>query len=370
MLVPVRVFTDCQIRMTYGRHYNPPGCAATLPQRASRAAPGSAHARDNGHPLTSASLSQAKPRPVGGKAVRLRASLPVWTRHCTPAPAAQACQTCLTFSPLKIGCFAVAGGVTSGGVADLYIVDFGGDDDEKARREAERDAERSRLHSRYAHYLVARAAIDESAAQRVIAALFDPHDTAGRRCQCGCHPSLSSQHGDGFDCRCTWDEARQAEEARRREEFWDSLEATELRAEHHREEEAIAAWLTGQPGVDARRISSIAPEQWKGSVDGHSFYFRERGGCWRIELDIQESGRFARRLVRVAEDGGLITEPVPVMEGEVIAEGLESQLGATATEHIAFIVRTIRDHLWGLQCDHAGALFYCPKCGHRMTGTA
>jgi hypothetical protein len=33
------------------------------------------------------------------------------------------------------------------------------------------------------------------------------------------------------------------------------------------------------------------------------------------------------------------------MKGEVIAEGVVSQLGATAAEHIAFIVRTIRDHL-------------------------
>ena len=130
----------------------------------------------------------------------------------------------------------------------------------------------------------------------------------------------------------------------------------------------IAAWLTGQPDVEARRTTSLAPEQWEGSVGGHSFYFRERGGCWRIELDLTESGRVAQRLVRVAENGGLVTEPVPIMEGEVIAEGIDSQQGASPVEHIAFIVQTIRDHLWGAQCDHAGALLYCPKCGHRMTG--
>jgi hypothetical protein len=111
----------------------------------------------------------------------------------------------------------------------------------------------------------------------------------------------------------------------------------------------------------------MVPEQWEGSVDGHSFYFRERGGSWRIELDPADSGRVAQRLVRVAEDGGLVTEPVPIMEGEVIAEGIDTQLGTSSVEHIAFIVQTIRDHLWDAQCDHAGALFYCPKCGHRMT---
>jgi hypothetical protein len=252
-------------------------------------------------------------------------------------------------------------------MADVYIVDFGGDDDERTRREAERNAERERLRSRYTRHLITRAAIDELAAQRVVAALFDPRDREGRRCECSCHPRLSTQHGDGFDCACMWDEARRAEEARRWERLWDSREVSVLREAHEREETEIAAWIAGQPGVDARRTSSMAPEQWEGTVDGHSFYFRERGGCWRIELDLQDNGRFAQRLVRVSEDGELVTEPVPVMEGEVIAEGIDSQLGATAEEHIAFIVRTISDHLWRAQCDHAGALFYCPKRGHRMT---
>jgi hypothetical protein len=60
---------------------------------------------------------------------------------------------------------------------------------------------------------------------------------------------------------------------------------------------------------------------------------------------MRESGGFARRLMRVADDGGMVTEPVPIMESEVIAEGIDSQLGATAAEHIGFIVRMIRDHL-------------------------
>jgi hypothetical protein len=46
-------------------------------------------------------------------------------------------------------------------MADLYIVDFGGGEDERARRAAERDAERRRLQAAYARYLVVNAAIDE-----------------------------------------------------------------------------------------------------------------------------------------------------------------------------------------------------------------
>jgi len=250
---------------------------------------------------------------------------------------------------------------------NLYIVDFSGGPDERARREAERDAERGRLFSRYTRHLVERADLGEAAAQRAVAALFDPRDREGSRCECGCHPRLSSTHDDGFDCRCTWDEARRAAEAKHWDRFWDSDGAAALREEDQREEQEITAWLAGQPDIQASRTTSMAPEQWEGSIDGHSFYFRERGGCWRIELDLRENGRFAQRLVRVADDGGLVTEPVPVTEGDIIAEGVDSQLGATATEHIAFIVRMVRDHLRRTQCDHAGAARFCPHCGHRTT---
>jgi hypothetical protein len=50
----------------------------------------------------------------------------------------------------------------------------------------------------------------------------------------------------------------------------------------------------------------------------------------------------------------------------VIAEGIDSQLGVTPVDHLDFIVRTIRRYLWAAQCDHAGALFYCPKGGIPM----
>jgi hypothetical protein len=64
-------------------------------------------------------------------------------------------------------------------------------------------------------------------------------------------------------------------------------------------------------------------------------------------------------------NGDFVTEPEPILEGTVIAEGVDSQLGTTAVDHLAFIVTTIRDHLWARECDHAGALLFCPKCGQR-----
>ncbi len=251
------------------------------------------------------------------------------------------------------------------GMSDLYIVGFGGGEQDRARREAEREAEGRRLADRYAQYLVA-AEVGEATARRVITALFDPCDADGNECRCSCHPRLSAEHGDGFDCRCTWDEDRRAAEATNWQAWWDSPQAAELSAAHRREEDAIAAWLASQPGVDARRTSSYAPEQWEGTVDGHTFYFRERGGSWGIELDMVPSGKYAQRLLPADEDGKFVTEPVPIMEGDVIARGADSDLGAAPVDYIAFVVRTIRDHLRGVNCEHHGARLFCPDCGQRL----
>lgn len=248
-------------------------------------------------------------------------------------------------------------------MSDIFVMRMGqGDDDERARQEAER----LRLRNRYVGHLVDTADLGEAAAERVIAALFDHPDLERSKCWCGCHPRLSSQHDDGFDCPCGWDDARRADERRNLTAFCETPEAEELRKKHAREESAIAEWVAGQPDVEAARTTTYAPEQWQGTVDGHSFYFRERHGLWRIELDLKPSGRIAERLTDVRDDGELVTEPVELTEGDVIAEGVDAQLGDGPVEHIAFIVRTIRDHLWARRCDHSGALFFCPKCGRRM----
>lgn len=50
----------------------------------------------------------------------------------------------------------------------------------------------------------------------------------------------------------------------------------------------LQTWLADQPGVVVGRHGGPVPEQWEGQADGHSFYFRERGGEWDIELDLHE----------------------------------------------------------------------------------
>ncbi|AKS31677.1 hypothetical protein AFA91_07070 [Mycolicibacterium goodii] len=66
------------------------------------------------------------------------------------------------------------------------------------------------------------------------------------------------------------------------------------------------------------------PEQWEGEVDGHSFYFRERGGDWVIELDLHEQQPGITRGERIAT--GTIATPgvrrVPSGSGGVQSSGL------------------------------------------------
>lgn len=246
---------------------------------------------------------------------------------------------------------------------DIYIWKPGGEDAEESRRR--REAEREQTRRRYIDHLVKAVNLDRSVAERTIAVLFDHRNRDDDICPCGCHPSFSSLHDDGFDCPCGWDGERRAKEAEALKRFFDSAEAEERREAHAFEDLEIAAWVASQPSVEAERVSEFVVEQWKGSVDGHSFYFRERHGLWQIELDLEPTGDLADRLVGV-ENGEFVTEPVPMVEGEVIAEGAASQLGESWIDHISFIVRTIRDHHWARDCDHLGALLFCPKCGERM----
>ncbi|MEV6768152.1 hypothetical protein AB0N05_05905 [Nocardia sp. NPDC051030] len=253
-------------------------------------------------------------------------------------------------------------------MADLFLVEFG-DDEERARRRAEEAGEHARRRQRYAEHLACEAGIDSATAERVIDVLFRPAARGDEPCQCGCHPRLSSMHGDGLDCPCSWSEERRIAQHRNWLDRWHNSEAAEeLRRAHEQEEAQIREWLAGQADVVAERTTSMAPEQWHGDVDGHSFYFRERHGNWRIELDLRDTGHFTQRIIDFSDSSEPITEQVALTEGNVIAEGIDTQLGETPVEHIDFIVRTIRDHLWQQRCDHAGSLFYCPKCGERASG--
>lgn len=258
-------------------------------------------------------------------------------------------------------------------VAALYVSKPGGDD-ERARIRAERAASRARVRARYAAHLVERTGLDDATADLVMAVLFDHPDEDGEQCRLGKHPSLPDDgehsHDAGFDCPCTWDAERRESERDRRwkalEEWWASPEAAELNAAEEQEMDAVDDWVAAHPGVEAKRTCWFAPEQWEGRIDGRSFYFRERHGMWRIEIDIAPDGTFVDRYVGRSEDGEMITEPVELTSGEIIAEGMEGALGDGPVEHLRFIVETVRAHLNQTTCTHPRAERYCPACGARV----
>jgi hypothetical protein len=132
---------------------------------------------------------------------------------------------------------------------------------------------------------------------------------SGERCWCSCHPRLpdSDLHDYGFGCTCartpedrrrTWNEWRNNMKA-----FWESPEGQQITAGERAAEADLQAWLATQENVIVGSHGGFAPEQWCGDVDGHSFYFRERHGDWRIELDLRPSGHFARTLAGTDSDG-------------------------------------------------------------------
>jgi hypothetical protein len=266
-------------------------------------------------------------------------------------------------------------------------------DESRAKRARQADESRSRYREHLADVLggLDLASSDIGAvAEAVLDALFvvEPVDGGGV-CGCSCHPRLpdSDQHDHGFDCTCRhtaeenrarWDELFAEMDA-----FWQTAEGAAQRAREAQEQGELDAWLAANPGVTVATRGGFAPEQWRGEVDGHSFFFRERHDLWRIELDLRPSGRF----YRVWDGTGDLGDDASFKEreseeGDVIAEGTTAiyAYGTTPVERAQFIVGTIRDHLRRVDCtvhnddldDLESAcgrpLNWCPACGAPLHG--
>ena len=104
-----------------------------------------------------------------------------------------------------------------------------------------------------------------------------------------------------------------------------------------------------EPGCSGHSASERAQRAGRvaRSVAGHSFYFRERKGDWRIELDLQPSGRFVSTWRGGDFDDEGSFESRELDEGDVIARGVVEVpgYGGSPVERAEFIVGTIRDHL-------------------------
>lgn len=272
---------------------------------------------------------------------------------------------------------------------ELYVINFSdaaGAEEYRQRPERARSIARGRYHD----YLAAMFGLHSSDAPEALADVaLDAltlwlHVDSGEPCPCSCRPRLpeSDFHDYGFDCSCT----RTAQEQRHaldnwRKETTQSPEGKRIRAAERAAEAELDAWLATQRGVVVQSHGGLAPEQWRGIVDSHTFYFRERHNEWRVELDLRPTGRFARALVGTHADGQPRYEERELSEGEVIAQGATDVdgYGTTPIGRAKFIVDTIRVQLGRKACNlHAQDMSsieallgrevsWCPACGTRLS---
>lgn len=254
---------------------------------------------------------------------------------------------------------------------------------ERARVEA-----RSRYRDHLTEVLHGRGILEAAAmAAVVLDALTEwRYIDSGERCTCSCHPRLpdSDRHDYGFGCvRTRTREQRrssfhQALNAIR--ESWQSPSSEQSRAANQAAEGELQAWLTEHPGVVVHSHGGRAPEQWRGVIDGHSFYFRERHDDWHIEIDLRPTGQFLSVIDGNEADGTTRRRQREFEQGDVIATGTidVEGYGSTVVERAQFIVNTVRVHVARKGCSHPRVALdamaailgtgarWCPACGAQL----
>ncbi len=253
-------------------------------------------------------------------------------------------------------------------------------------------SERARTRARARHRdrlteVLNRRGVDEAAtvADVVLNALTEwRYIDSGVRCTCSCHPQLpdSDRHDYGFDCVCrrTLEHRRESLQRALNEirDAGQSAEGEQARNASQASEADLQDWVAEHPGVAVRSHGGPAPEQWRGDVDGHSFYFRERHDVWHIEIDLRPT------LIDVLDghndDGRTRLRQRLIEQGEVIGTGTidVADYGTTVVQRAQFIVTTIRDHLRRKACTHhlenldaitaarGTTIDWCPTCGIRL----
>lgn len=261
-------------------------------------------------------------------------------------------------------------------------------DDYRARADRARAAAHSRYHTELTTILDRQGIVDAAAvATAAMEALFQWRDIdTGERCRCHCHPQLpeTDLHDYGASCRCTRtvDERRASFHKALKDirAYWQSPEGKRSQAAQDAADAELHAWVAQHPGVVVHSHGGWAPEQWRGEVDGHSFYFRERHDDWHLEIDLRPAGQVPDAMAGHT-DSGTTHRQREFEVGDIIATGTiyAEGYGSTVVERGRFIVDTIRTHLHRRACEHCAdeldaiaatlgaSVDWCPRCGVRLT---
>lgn len=261
--------------------------------------------------------------------------------------------------------------------------------DYRAEQEREREEARRRYQERIVEFLAGPLAMPtdlNQAADTLLDAIFVVRPVGGGEpCRCSCHPQLpTSFHDYGDACPC-----RQPAGERGRwldkwieeiDAYWASPEGQAEKARQAAVEAELQDWLAANPEMEVTSHGGMFPEQWYGTVEGHTFYFREKREEWRIEIDLAPTGQFYRAYLGGDLDDESSFGQREVERGTVIADGVTGVpgYGETPVERAQFIYRTITGHLVQQTCTvhHEEDLEfllghppnYCPACGVPLYG--
>lgn len=259
--------------------------------------------------------------------------------------------------------------------------------DYRAEQEREREEARRRYRDRIVEVLTGPLAVPTDlgqAADTLLDTIFVVRPAGGGDpCRCSCHPHLpTSFHDYGDACPCQQPASERGRWLEKWIEevdaYWASPEGQAEKARQAAAEAELQDWVATIPEMEVTSHGGTFPEQWHGTVEGHSFYFREKREEWRIEIDLQPTGQFYRAYLGADLDDESNFEQREVERGTVIAEGVTGApgYGETPVERAQFIYRTITGHLVQQTCTvhEAGDLEipgghlanYCPACGVRM----
>lgn len=175
---------------------------------------------------------------------------------------------------------------------------------------------------------------------------------AAADCRCSCHPRPADTqlHGGGESCPCQLTKEQRETAV---EEFFANLDGS-MSLRSPEEHEKFLSDLSETLDADIWEAGGGAPYVVRGVVDGRFFYLRERHDMWRVEIAPDNNPLLDIWVNTLPREANRI----------VVAEGTVSTLyNDDEANPVRVAVEAVRLFLARRECDHEGALRFCPHCG-------